>query len=180
MKIIVTTGNASKLKELNHYMKGTNVSFESRKIKIEELQTFDERELLNDKLEKAFAIFKEPVLVEHASLYLEILNNFPGGLTEIFWETLKADKFCELFQGTKIVAKTSIGFCDGRKTYNFVGESEGLVSDKPKGDRSFQWDCVFIPEGYSKTYAELGDIKLEISMRKKAFDQFKEFVEGQK
>ncbi|HCQ9967769.1 non-canonical purine NTP pyrophosphatase [Acinetobacter baumannii] len=180
MKIIVTTGNPCKLKELNHYMQGTEVSFVSRQTKIEELQTFNESELLNDKLEKAFAIFKEPVLVEHASLYLEILNNFPGGLTEIFWETLQADKFCELFKGTKIVAKTSIGYCDGRKTYNFEGISEGIVSNQPKGDRSFQWDCVFIPMGYEKTYAELGDEKLEISMRKKAFDLFKKFIEAQK
>lgn len=179
MKIIVTTGNPCKLRELDHYMQGTNVRFEPRKTKIEELQTFDETELLNDKLEKAFAIFKEPVLVEHASLYLEILNNFPGGLTEIFWETLQADKFCELYKGTKIVAKTSIGFCDGRKIYNFEGTSEGIVADEPRGNRDFQWDCVFIPVGYDKTYAELGEKKLEISMRKNAFDQFKKFIEAQ-
>lgn len=180
MKIIVTTGNPCKLRELNHYMQGTNVNFEPRKTKIEELQTFNESELLKDKLEKAFAIFKEPVLVEHASLYLEILNNFPGGLTEIFWETLQADKFCELFKGTKIVAKTSIGYCDGKKTYYFEGTSEGIVSEEPRGDRNFQWDCVFIPLGYEKTYAELGEEKLEISMRKNAFDKFKSFIEAQK
>ena len=180
MKIIVTTGNPCKLKELDHYMKGTNVNFESRDTKIKELQTFNESDLLKDKLEKAFTIFKEPVLVEHASLYLEILNGFPGGLTEIFWETLQADKFCELFKGTKIVAKTNIGYCDGRYTYYFQGESEGIISDQPRGDRKFQWDCIFIPLGYDKTYAELGEKKLEISMRKKAFDRFKLFIEDQK
>lgn len=180
MKIIVTTGNKSKLQELEHYMQGTNVNFEARKTKIEELQTFNEKDLLKDKLEKAFSKFKEPVLVEHASLYLEELNNFPGGLTEIFWETLKADKFCELFKNTKIVAKTSIGYCDGKKIYTFEGMSHGVVSDEPRGNRDFQWDCVFIPDGYDKTYAELGSQKLEISMRKKAFDQFKAFIEAQK
>ncbi len=176
MKIIVTTGNPHKLRELDYYMKGTGVTFESRKTKIEELQTFDENELLKDKLEKAFARFKEPVLVEHASLYLEIMNGFPGGLTEVFWETLQADKFCDLFKNTKILAKTSIGFCDGKKIYSFEGVSEGTVSVEPRGDRAFQWDCVFIPTGYDKTYAELGDEKLEISMRKNAFDEFRSFI----
>ena len=42
MKIIVTTGNPHKLRELDYYMRGTGVTFESRKTKIEELQTFDE------------------------------------------------------------------------------------------------------------------------------------------
>ena len=180
MKLIVTTGNEFKLKELDHYMAGTGVVFESRKTKIEELQTFDEQVLLKDKLWKAFAKFKEPVLVEHASLYLEALNDFPGGLTEIFWETIQADKFCELFKDTKITAKTSIGFCDGRKNHYFVGESQGTVAEEPRGNRDFQWDCVFIPDGYNKTYAELGSEKLEISMRKHAFDQFKQFIESLK
>jgi len=58
MKIIVTTGNPHKLRELDYYMGGTGVTFESRKTKIEELQTFDENELLKDKLEKAFADLK--------------------------------------------------------------------------------------------------------------------------
>ena len=179
MKIIVTTSNECKLMELNHYMEGTNVSFKPIKTKIEELQTFDEEALLKDKLQKAFSIFKEPVLVEHASLYLELLNNFPGGLTEIFWETIKEDKFCDLFKGTKITAKTSIGYCDGRKNYFFEGESLGKVADKPRGSRDFQWDCVFIPDGYNKTYAEMGKQKLEISMRKNAFDKFRLFIEAQ-
>ena len=176
MRIVVTTGNPHKLKEIKHYMEGVNITFESRKLKIKELQVIDVNEILNDKLKKAFSRFKEPVLVEHASLYLEEINDFPAGLTEIFWETLGADKFCELFKNTKITAKTSIGYCDGRKFYYFNGCSKGIVSDTPRGNREFQWDCVFIPDGYEKTYAELGDKKLEISMRKKAFDSFRDFI----
>ncbi|HHF8283696.1 TPA: non-canonical purine NTP pyrophosphatase, partial [Klebsiella pneumoniae] len=40
----------------------------------------------------------------------------------------------------------------------------------------FQWDCIFIPDGESETFAEMGDRKNEISMRKKAFDKFKEYL----
>ncbi|HIE1052061.1 TPA: non-canonical purine NTP pyrophosphatase, partial [Escherichia coli] len=46
----------------------------------------------------------------------------------------------------------------------------------PKGPRDFQWDCIFIPDGESETFAEMGDRKNEISMRKKAFDKFKEYL----
>lgn len=44
------------------------------------------------------------------------------------------------------------------------------------GPRDFQWDCIFIPDGESETFAEMGDRKNEISMRKKAFDKFKEYL----
>lgn len=34
------------------------------------------------------------------------------------------------------------------------------------------WDCVFIPEGHSRTFAELGAEKDKISMRRLALDKF--------
>ena len=176
MKIIITTGNKHKLEELNHYMQGTGVDFIPKSHKIEELQSFDEQLIVEDKLMKAFEKFKQPVLVEHASLYIDILNGFPGGLTQTFWDTVQADRFCELFRKSSIKAKTTIGYCNGRRKFFFDGETQGVIADEPKGNRDFQWDCVFIPNGYSENYAELGKVKLDISMRKLAFDKFKQFL----
>lgn len=176
MKIIITTGNKHKLEELNHYMQGTGVDFIPKSHEIKELQSFDEQLIVADKLMKAFEKFKQPVLVEHASLYIDILNGFPGGLTQTFWDTVQADRFCELFKNSPIKAKTTIGYCDGKRNFFFDGETQGVIADQPKGNRDFQWDCVFIPNGYSETYAELGNVKLDISMRKLAFDKFKKFL----
>ena len=50
------------------------------------------------------------------------------------------------------------------------------TSTDPRGNREFQWDCVFIPKGYEETFAEMGKKKNEISMRKLAFDSFREFL----
>src|SRR3970282_1377012 len=113
---------------------------------------------------------------KHTGLYIESLNEFPGGLTQIFWDKLQADKFSELFgngANTNLVAKTIIGYCDSRKTHLFEGSIKGKISPEPRGDRAFQWDCVFIPDGESATFAEMGDRKNEISMRKIAFEKFK-------
>ncbi|EJT6830110.1 TPA: non-canonical purine NTP pyrophosphatase, partial [Klebsiella pneumoniae] len=65
---------------------------------------------------------------------------------------------------------------DSMKIYIFEGETQGTISPVPKGPRDFQWDCIFIPDGESETFAEMGDRKNEISMRKKAFDKFKEYL----
>jgi len=51
------------------------------------------------------------------------------------------------------------------------------VPTTPAGDPSFQWDCVFIPDGEGQTFAELGTVrKNEISMRRKARDEFAKFL----
>ena len=42
----------------------------------------------------------------------------------------------------------------------------------PAGPEDFQWDCVFIPDGSTMTFAEMGTDKDNISMRRKALDKF--------
>ena len=52
------------------------------------------------------------------------------------------------------IAKSLIGFCDGRKMYFFAGETKGTIAQKARGDRKFQWDPIFIPDG--STYTQAG------------------------
>ncbi len=145
---------------------------------IDELQTEDPQVLVRDKALKAFEYLGEPLFVEHTGLYLDYLNGLPGGLTQIFWDSLRADRFAQLF-GTadhKVLAKTVIGYIDGKKCYFFEGEISGTICAEPRGPRDFQWDCIFVPEGFDKTFAELGDKKNEISMRRKALDRLAGFL----
>lgn len=145
---------------------------------IEELQTTDTKSLVRNKALRAFQYLGEPLFVEHTGLYLDALNGLPGGLTQIFWDSLEADRFCDLFgrANNRVVARTVIGYVDGRKCHFFEGEIAGTVAKEPIGRRDFQWDCVFIPEGMSETFAQMGDRKNEISMRKQALDKFASFL----
>lgn len=146
---------------------------------IHEIQTEDIQDIVRDKVLKAFNIIGRPVFIEHTGLYIDSLQGFPGGLTQVFWDKLKADNFSNLLGGldnTELTAKTVIAFCDAKKIHIFEGEVKGNISPEPRGDRAFQWDCVFLPKGYNKTFAELGDEKNKISMRKIAFDKFREFL----
>ncbi|ELY4529298.1 non-canonical purine NTP pyrophosphatase [Cronobacter sakazakii] len=143
-------------------------------MKIEEIQSKNTRSLVRDKLLKAFEQIGRPVFVEHTGLYIKSLNELPGGLTQIFWDDLEAEGFISLlsFSHDKTaIAKTVIGYCDGKKIHFFEGEVEGSISSEPLGNREFQWDCIFIPNGFDKTFAEMGDKKNEISMRKLALDK---------
>lgn len=179
MKIYFVSNNEFKIKEAKEIL-SKDLIVEDIKMKIDEIQSEDAEKIVKDKVLKAFKAIKRPVFVEHTGLYIEDFGNLPGGLTQIVWDSLQADKFCDYFgtrKNTKAEAKTIIGYCDGKKTISFEGSISGNISNKPIGNRKFQWDCVFIPEGYTKTFAELDDTKNEISMRKIALKKFLVYLE---
>ncbi len=175
MKIRFLSGNEFKIAEVQRILAPVGVDVVPVARKIEELQTEDVERLVRDKLIKAFQVIGRPLFVEHTGLYLKGLNGLPAGLTQIFWDRLEADRFAALVEGlgeAAVTAKTVLGYCDGRETHLFEGAIEGTVPRIPAGPRGFQWDCVFVPEGYTDTFAEMGPAKDAISMRRKALDQF--------
>lgn len=174
--------NEFKIKEAQNILGRAGVTVKPISMKIHELQTDDEEKLVKDKALKAFDIVRVPVFVEHTGLYLAHLGGLPGGLTQIFWDTLQADRFAELFGTTAdpgAIARTMVGYIDGRRFHHFSGEVHGKIVSPPRGSREFQWDCVFQPLDRRETFAEMGmKEKNTISMRRRALDRFAEFLEG--
>ena len=169
------SSNPHKIREATVFFASTDYEVKSVKLKLNELQTNNTEKLIRDKVLKAFEKIGRPLFVEHTGLYLESLHGFPGGLTQLFWDTTGAHTFADIFGNQSTVsatAKTTIGYCDGKKIKLFSGSIKGRIHPHPAGECLFQWDCVFVPEGYEQTFAELGDIKHTISMRKKAFESF--------
>ncbi|WP_217470034.1 non-canonical purine NTP pyrophosphatase [Achromobacter mucicolens] len=169
------SGNDHKIREVRRILGPIGVNIVPVSRKIEELQTQDVHALVRDKLIKAFNEIGRPLFVEHTGLYLSGLNGLPAGLTQIFWDLLEAQRFADLaaaLADDKVIAKTVLGYCDGRQIYLFEGAIEGTIPRAPAGPEGFQWDCVFIPDGYAKTFAEMGTDKDAISMRRLALDKF--------
>jgi XTP/dITP diphosphohydrolase len=175
LKIRFMSGNPHKIAEVKRILAPEGVDIVAVSQKIQELQTEDVNALVIDKLIKAFEAIGRPLFVEHTGLYLSGLNGLPAGLTQIFWDQLKADRFASLVAGlddAKVTAKTVLGYCDGHKMHLFEGAIDGTVPKTPAGPTEFQWDCVFIPNGFNQTFAELGPAKDEISMRRIALNKF--------
>lgn len=62
----------------------------------------------------------------------------------------------------------------------FRGEVSGTIAESPRGENGFGYDPVFIPDGYDRTFAELGaEVKDRISHRAKAFAQTVEFIRAE-
>lgn len=183
MIIYFVSSNEYKMKEVEEILSSEAITIRQASQKINEIQSQDMNEIVKDKVIKAFTMIRRPVVVEQTGLLIKEFGNLPGGLTQIFWDSLEADRFSQIFSsiGTaEVTAKTVLAFCDGKRVYIFEGTCEGHIVSPPRGNRDFQWDCVFEPDGYKETFAEMGEKKNEISMRKEALEKLRNFLENQK
>ena len=65
---------------------------------------------------------------------------------------------------------------NGKSLETFNGVAEGRVVDTPRGKNGFGYDPIFVPNGFSETFAELSaDIKNRISHRGEALAKLKKY-----
>ncbi len=76
--------------------------------------------------------------------------------------------------------RTAIALVLDGKTYVFNGLIRGEITPEKRGEKGFGYDPVFLPEGYSETFAEMGaDEKNKISHRRRAVEQLVAFLKEQ-
>jgi XTP/dITP diphosphohydrolase len=68
---------------------------------------------------------------------------------------------------------------NGERLAHFEGSVEGSIVSELIGEKGFGYDPLFIPEGYEKTFAQLGDdFKNQLSHRAKALKQMISWLES--
>ncbi|MCB5288470.1 MAG: non-canonical purine NTP pyrophosphatase, partial [Candidatus Cloacimonetes bacterium] len=84
MEIRFVTKNPHKAKEVETIIGDIGISIIHAPLTIHEIQTEDIHEIVRDKVLKAFNQIGRPVFIEHTGLYIDSLQGFPGGLTQVF------------------------------------------------------------------------------------------------
>ena len=80
-------------------------------------------------------------------------------------------------ENRKAQFRTVISLILDENTYQFEGIIKGRIIEEKRGLSGFGYDPIFIPEGYDKTFAELGDeIKNKISHRAQAINKLCKFL----
>lgn len=79
----------------------------------------------------------------------------------------------------KANAVCTFAYCEGpgKEVLLFQGVNEGQIVE-PRGEGTFGWNPIFLPDGHTETYAEmLPEIKNAISHRSRALAKLKIFLD---
>ncbi len=177
-------GNADKLREVQE-IASLFAAIEGVNIPLPEIASTDLHEVLEAKLRSAQGILnRQSLLVEHTTLSLEGLNDFPGALTGPTLKMMGLTMFTRMAMqsgSASATATTALGYCSAEGEIRcFEGTMEGRVRT-PKGSRGFGWDSIFVPKGYQQTFAEMAsDEKNAISMRRKALMELRGYLENER
>ena len=124
---------------------------------------------------------------DDTGLEIKALNNAPGVYSARYAGEAKDSKanirkaLSELQNKTDRSARfrTVIALILDEKEYLFEGIVKGLIINEERGETGFGYDPVFVPQGFTETFAELGaEEKNKISHRAEAVRKLKQFIDA--
>lgn len=192
MELIVATRNQDKLKEIKTLLKGLP-------IKVISLNAFkgipgiieDRKTLEGNAKKKAVQVsrfLKRLAVADDSGLEVDALKGRPGVYSARFsgrgaTYTSNNSKVLRLLRDVpaskrKACFRCVIAVADrGRLVGIAEGRCKGRIGFEPKGRAGFGYDPIFIPNGYKKTFAEIGiRNKNKISHRSKALIKAEKFI----
>ena len=198
MQIIIATGNAHKVLELEQLLAGLEVRVESAAVvggmpAVEETgQTFAANALLKAEALRALAPASAYVLADDSGLEVDALNGAPGVYSARYAGPNASDAEN---RHQLLTALAGAGAGDAPRSARFrcvlcllgpkgeaqyfEGSCEGSITETERGKEGFGYDSIFMPEGYSETFGELGEsVKHRLSHRANAVLALRDFLAG--
>lgn len=173
-KFFATT-NKNKLREVSEIL---GEELKLIELELVEPQAIDVEQVVKEKAKHAFVKTGKSVLVEDTGIYFSAWNGLPGALAKWFLLAVGNKGILKMManeSNRKAIAKTAVGFYDGKNCHIYTGEIKGKVAKKIQGQNGFGWDPIFIPDGHKKSFAEMTPVeKNRISMRYLAMVKLKE------
>ena len=184
MKLVFATHNLNKLKEIQELVP---VGIEI--LSLSDINCVEDIEETGSTLEENAKIkanyiknnYGYDCFADDSGLEIEALNGAPGVYSARYAGSEKSNEknikkvWTELAEkeNKKARFRTIIAAHIGGEIAVYEGQVNGRIISEKRGEGGFGYDPIFIPDGYSKTFAELGkEIKNTISHRAKAFDFF--------
>ena len=200
MKIVFATNNKHKLEEIRSIL-GESIEVLSLKdigcdVDIPETGTTLEENALQ-KAQYIYDNYHLSVFADDTGLEVDALNGAPGvysaryagseghdseaNMTKLLKELGENNNRHARFRTViALIEKKDVcpcGCTSIKEIHRFEGIVEGEIIRERRGGEGFGYDPIFQPEGYDKTFAELGmDIKNHISHRARAVAKLAEYL----
>lgn len=181
-RLVFVTQNLNKVRDAQKLMPDFNI--EHIDFEVPEIQSMDPRQVIEYKIKFAYDRVQKPCFVMDASLFLDCLNGFPGPFIKWYYiNTVGAEKTCRianLFQEPGCKWTTVLGYYDGQNTHFLEEDVKGKVPPAPIGTNGYDWDVIFIPDGETRTFAQMTfEEKQQYAVTKKLLTRFSRFLRGQ-
>ena len=186
-KLIIATGNKGKYHEfcsiVKNFARELIFAPEIANMIVEETgKTYQENAML-----KARAWAEKSglaCLADDSGLEVEALDGAPGLYSARIVPGKDSDKVSWILENLRGITNrkarfvASLALCVPEKFMLITqGYCYGTIADSPRGYNGFGYDPIFIPDGYDKSFAELGDeIKNQISHRTNAFRKINDIL----
>lgn len=187
-KIYFASANAGKIKEIGVKL-GSGVEI----LGLKELGFSDDipetgttlRENASIKARFIYSKFNVSCFADDTGLMIDALNGAPGVYSARYAGDSKSsdanmDKVLNEMQGElnrRAHFQTVICFIKDGQEYFFVGNAPGTIQREKRGRDGFGYDPIFVPEGSSRTFAEMNmEEKNSLSHRAKAILLLKDFL----
>lgn len=191
-KLLVATSNQGKLKEFKSILGGIIEVVNPAELFFRDIDVKEGSDYLENARKKAETYRSQfPGLIcgEDSGLEIDALHGKPGPLSARYGgEELPHKDKCSLIleelgnlpiydRTARFRATLALLEGDGGGFVAFEGVLEGWIAFEYKGNEGFGYDPIFIPQGFSRTNAELGmQIKNRISHRAKAIRKLAEYL----
>lgn len=167
-KLIYVTGNPLKVKEANYFFKiiyGFELEILEPDFEVLEIQAKTCAEVAAFSAKYAADKLGFPCLKSDSGIYIDALGGLPGPYSKYFNSQIGVEKFLKMLEdetNRKARIEHCYAYCAPNKdAVVFTGGSTGTIARKPKGTNGMWHDFFFIPDGETKTLAELREIDYE-------------------
>lgn len=160
-QIYFITTNDYKFQRFTESAKLTGFDVQQLKEEIPEIQAENNRQVAEYSAKWAADKFQRPVLKEDVGVYIAAYKGFPGPYLSQVEKQLETEGFLRLL--TNIADRSAyweyaIAYCEpGKEPVSFYTQHKGSYATEARGQSGWYTDKLFIPEGQSKTVAELLD-----------------------
>lgn len=193
-KLVIASHNKGKIKEIKSILKHfdwevlSQADVDIQDIDVEETgETLEENALIKARAIKEILGDKYLVLADDTGLYVDALDG-PGVHTARYAGKNATDeqnrqkmlKNLEDIEGDGRNAKfkTVISLVGLDKDIIAYGDVPGVITKEELGTKGFGYDCIFLPDGYDETMAQMDlETKNEISHRRNALNDLKQKLE---
>jgi inosine/xanthosine triphosphate pyrophosphatase family protein len=177
--VVFVTANQSKHEEVRRLLAGLDVRWQ--RLALARPESDDLELIARTRVVEAYERLGEPCFLENTGLWLWDHGGAPGASFKRAWRELGEEGFAARYGGSRGVARVVValaGSADPASVRLFTGSIGGSLLAAPRGEGSYGWDRLWVPDGYDRTLGEMTSSAYVVNMRAAPYLELGDHLRG--